>query len=232
MASFSEGRASLIRPSLEALATPLPNRESFEHAKPFQMPAIEAFSVTSPGCSETTNSLDGLLQERYQDGFKDGQKMAEQDADRARQQQCSRLGKSLSQRIDSLRVTFEQEFLQQEQSIAEGLIDLAQEIAARVIANHVNMDREAVLPVVRECLAMLPKPACSTQLKLHPEDIQLIQNRLSQELAQHEIELIADESIQVGGCQFSSTQFELVSTLQGRWRATLAAIGQNQSAST
>lgn len=228
MASFNEGVASLIRPSDDQLISGEVTNKSFRDAVPFQMRTIEAFSQTDAESSEPDFSLDALLQDRYQDGFRDGLKMAEDKALQATRQEALRLGKTLSQRFASLHESFEREFLRQEQAVAESLIDLALEIAAKVLAKQISVDRQTALPVVQECISLLPKPARSTMLRVNPDDLSWLQSSLATELRQHQIELLADESIQAGGCQLSNEQFEIQSSLSSRWRNTLAAIGHDE----
>ena len=228
MASFNEGLASLIRPTDDQPISAAVTHNTVSDAVPFRMRAIEAFSPADTESSESNFSLDALLQERYQDGFKDGLRMAEDKAHQSARQEAERLGKTLSQRVAALHESFEREFLQQEQAIAESLIDLALEIAAKVLANQISVNRQAAMPVVRECLALLPKPARSTLLRVNPDDLSWLRGGLATELKQHQIELLADESVQAGGCQFSNEQFEIQSSLPSRWRKTLAAIGHDE----
>ncbi len=230
MASFNEGMHSLLRP--DAAFRPQATAHSPDQVQPFQMRTLEAFASDSSNTSEHPESLDSLLQERYRDGFEEGQHAAELAFQRNRAEESQRLGKNLAQRVQGIGESFERELTRAEQAIAESLLDLALEVASSVVAQQVNIDRQAALAVVRECLALLPKPARAGQLRMNPEDLEFLRHSLVAELSAYDIELIADSSIQAGGCHLSNDHLTMDSTLAQRWRTAIAAIGRGEKPSS
>jgi flagellar assembly protein FliH len=230
MGSFNEGVHSLLRP--DATFRPPASADSLDQVQPFQMRTLEAFVSDSRNTSEHPESLDSLLQGRYRDGYEEGQHAAELALQRSRAEESQRLGKSLAQRVQGIGESFEREFTRAEQAIAESLLDLALEVASSVVALQVSIDRQAALAVVRQCLALLPKPAHAGQLRMNPEDLEFLRPALVADLSAYDIELIADGSIQAGGCHLSNDQLTMDSTLAQRWRAAIATIGRGEKPSS
>jgi flagellar assembly protein FliH len=225
MASFNEGRAGLIRPATDDGNRLIKRAERLRDALPFRLRTLEAFATDPSSAAVQPDSLDSILQQRYRDGFEEGQRIAEHRALQASDQESRRLGKTLGQRVQALTESFEREFCQQEEAIADSLTGLAIELAQQLVASHIKLDRHAALGLVRECLALLPRPARACRLAMNPADLEFLRASLVAELAAYEIELVADASIQAGGCHLTNDQMTLDSSLPSRWQNAISAIG-------
>ncbi len=225
MASFNEGLAGLIRPATDDANRSIDRAERLRDALPFQLRTLEAFATDPSSAAAQPDSLDSILQQRYRDGFEEGQRVAEHRALQASDQESRRLGKTLGQRVQALTESFEREFCQQEEAIADSLTGLAIELAQQLVASHISLDRHAALGIVRQCLTLLPRPARACRLTMNPDDLEFLRATLGAELAAYEIELVGDASIQAGGCHLANDQMSLDSSLPSRWQHAITAMG-------
>lgn len=83
-------------------------------------------------------------------------------------------------------------------AVEEALLALALEVARQVIRSDLRMRPESLLPLLREALEALPLRSANPSIRLHPEDLALVE-RLAPELAEEGVLLEADEELERGG---------------------------------
>jgi flagellar assembly protein FliH len=79
------------------------------------------------------------------------------------------------------------------------LVELALQIAKKVVAREVSIDREIALTLVKVSLGKLHNRAVA-EIHLNPEDYTYVKNHLDKLDYRGQIELIEDKSIGIGGC--------------------------------
>lgn len=229
MASFKEGLAAFARgPERAGVSTPIVAAAKVGKVHPFRMHSLEPFAMKPEHHDDAQEQQDGLdeqLERRFKEGFEAGRETALRAIDREQQDTWRRLGRSFAQRVEQLHEEFETGLLARDQRVAEGLLDLALELTAKLVARHVATDRDHALAVVQECLALMPAPARGLRLMLNPDDAQGLLE-VAPELRERDIEVIADASIEAGGCRLRNDQFEIDATLYTRWRRILACLGR------
>lgn len=114
-----------------------------------------------------------------------------------------------------------------ETDLAPRLLALAAEIARQVIQRELALDNNAVLAVVRDAFGQLIGGETGRQLLLHPSDVQLVRAHLGEELELGQWKIVEDTGIEAGGCRIATQQSDVDSTLDTRWKRTLAALGQD-----
>lgn len=114
-----------------------------------------------------------------------------------------------------------------DQQVAEGLLDVAVEIARQVLRQSLKLKPELLLPVVREAIAALPLHHGHPALFLHPEDAALVRQQLGEQLNHNGWRILEDGNLTRGGCRIESGASEVDATLETRWRRVLEAIGTN-----
>jgi flagellar assembly protein FliH len=112
-----------------------------------------------------------------------------------------------------------------DESVASEIIDLAVALARQVVRTHVTVNKEAILPVVRESLNSIVDMAQHPRLSMHPEDIDVVKRELSDELIEHCCRLAPDDQIARGGVRIEDATYELDATLATRWNRALASLG-------
>jgi flagellar assembly protein FliH len=165
----------------------------------------------------------------YTQGFAEGRRAADQRvADQAHR--LAGLIKRLGEPIRAL-----------ERPVEEAVVGLGLEIARQVIGAEVSQSREPLLRLVREAIAQVPIEMGAPKIILHPADLALLRE-LAPEIEGGGVELVADESIDAGGClvvadnangpikdkrwyqrnRDGSSQVDL--TLAARWRSVMLAL--------
>lgn len=112
-----------------------------------------------------------------------------------------------------------------DQNIADQLLDLGLEIAAQVLRGSLSVQRELLLPSIREALAELPLHHGTISLHLNPEDANALRSSLSEQLAHTGAHIISDSTISPGGCHIAAGNCEIDATIETRWKRVLEAIG-------
>ncbi len=115
-----------------------------------------------------------------------------------------------------------------EEQMGQSLITLALDIAAQVLRGELAEHPESMLHAVREVLHLNPAaPQGVMRLWVHPEDIELVRLHLADELKDANWRVLADESIERGGCRAESPYGDIDATLNTRWRRVAASLGRN-----
>lgn len=84
-------------------------------------------------------------------------------------------------------------------NVEEELVELAIQIAKKIVAREVTIDREVALTLVKVSLAKLHNRSIA-EVHLNPEDHEFVKNRLDQLNFRGKINLVEDKSIAIGGC--------------------------------
>jgi flagellar assembly protein FliH len=84
-------------------------------------------------------------------------------------------------------------------NIEHELVELAIQIAKKVVAREVTIDREIALTLVKVSLAKLHNRSVA-EIHLNPEDYSFVKNQLDKLDFRGKIDLVEDRSISVGGC--------------------------------
>jgi flagellar assembly protein FliH len=108
------------------------------------------------------------------------------------------------------------------------VLDLALDVARRVVAGELAVHPERILAVVKLALNQMAETAREARLLLNPEDAALIRPHLEQILDKDRLRLVEDARIVRGGCLIETNQGDLDATLQARWRQVVQVLGSNQ----
>lgn len=180
-----------------------------------------AFAETSdfdsaPGIAETESleSPDEILQSAREEAAQiiaqaeRDREMIEQAArEKAEQEASAIIENQIAERTGEIRTSFA-ETLQQLSVLREeisarvetDLVELALEIAKKIVGREVTVDREIALTLVKVSLKKLNSRAPFAQIHLSPEDYAFIDARREQIDFRGSLELIEDRSISPGGC--------------------------------
>lgn len=166
------------------------------------------------------------LTEGFQRGFEAG--AAHARAQYEAKEQAARA--AFGDRLASLIGDFEQRMQAIEREAADEVIALAIEIARQAVRATVTLRRETIVPIVQEALASIVEDSVRMHLRLNPADEALVRVELGTRLANMNCEIIADTTIEAGGCRIETPRATVDATMTTRWRRTLAALGQAPTA--
>lgn len=132
-----------------------------------------------------------------------------------------------AERLAALAASGAQSLEEGEAKAAEAVLDLALELARQMVRTELKVRREALLPVVREAMQLVPAGAPGPQLVLNPGDAELVRAHIGDEVTSGGFRIVEDHRIAPGGCRIVSPACEVDATLPTRWRRIVDALGRD-----
>ncbi|ECB2151349.1 flagellar assembly protein FliH [Salmonella enterica subsp. enterica serovar Typhimurium] len=111
--------------------------------------------------------------------------------------------------------------------IASRLMQMALEAARQVIGQTPAVDNSALIKQIQQLLQQEPLFSGKPQLRVHPDDLQRVEEMLGATLSLHGWRLRGDPTLHHGGCKVSADEGDLDSSVATRWQelCRLAAPG-------
>ena len=201
----------------------LPEPEVFESEANEQQQLYERIQQQARKESQAQGYSEG-----HQQGFTEGQKAGydagfQQGLADAQQQQAP-----LQARMQQLVTEFQHSLEALDSVIASRLMQLALEAARQVIGQATTVDGSALLRQIQQLLQQEPMFSGKPQLRVHPDDLQRIEQTLGPTLDLHGWRLLADSTLHPGGCKLSAEDGDLDASVATRWQelCRLAAPGE------
>jgi len=161
----------------------------------------------------------------YAEGFAQGQAQTALEWQRRMDEYIAQQGQEAAQRLQSVLQTLDASLIDMQQQMAQQVLELACDIARQVVRREVVGNPQAMLPVVREALAMLAAESRPATVRLHPDDWAALEKPLREEFASPRIDWQADAAVQPGDCLVESAGMVIDGTLDKRWSRAIAALG-------
>ena len=168
---------------------------------------------------------EALRQEGFAQGFEQGRAHATLEAQRQMADFLAQQGQSTGQQMARLFEQAQAQLAAAEQTLAQGVLEIACELARQVLRRELATDTSALQPVLREALGLLMADGKSTVVRLNPSDRDTLANGAPNELANLALTLVADPSITPGGCVIESAGTVVDATVQKRWLRAIATLG-------
>jgi flagellar assembly protein FliH len=149
------------------------------------------------------------LEQGYAQGLSEGREAAAVEL----QEQIARTLQPLLELCQN----FEQALGQMDQHIARQLTRVALDTARQLAGEALTAQPEQVISTVRAMLSSNPDLSGKPRLHLNPDDLQLVQDSLGEQLDVAGWVMHADPNILPGGCRVTSASGELDATRQTRW---------------
>ena len=194
---------------------PVENTVPDENAAHFSFPETEGLDGEIINASPVLNhsSIDDILQEAREEAAQivanaEAQSKAIEQAarDRARADVRTELKKESDAQVADLRgqlaATIAEISNLKDEITAQAetdMVELALEIAKKVVGREVSFDREIALTLVKVSLSRLQTHAAA-RVHLHPEDFAFVQSQRERLNYHGALEIIEDRSIDLGGC--------------------------------
>ncbi|RVT46954.1 flagellar assembly protein FliH [Rheinheimera sediminis] len=154
-------------------------------------------------------STDGLTQ-----GQAEGKKLGLEQASEEIEQKKQELAALLDQ--------LQQPLAQINQQVEQQLLQLCLAMAEAVIAVEVKTNPQVILKTLSDATSVLPMQAEQVLIKLHPEDIAVIEQHYSAEqLTQQQWQLRPDPSIERGGCLLETPLSSMDRSIKHRLQSSL-----------
>lgn len=171
----------------------------------------------------------GAREEGYAQGFEAGRTQGLQDGLQQLDAYIAGRGQEFARNFGQLFSTASEQIDQAQQVMAQGVLHLACEIARQVLRRELELNPNALQPVIREALGMLSADSKSALVRLHPADLEILQATVEQEFPGMALTLKGDPSISQGGCIVEVAGTLIDGTLERRWSRTVARLGLESS---
>lgn len=155
----------------------------------------------------------------YQQGLTEGR---EQGALEVQQQQ-----QPITEQYKHMITEFQQTLDGLDIVITSRLLQLALTAAKQILGQPAICDGSALLNQIQQLIQQEPMLTGKPQLRVHPNDFSLVEERLGSTLNLHGWRLLADGQLHPGGCKVSAEEGDLDASLATRWHelCRLAAPG-------
>ncbi|HEY2452017.1 MAG TPA: flagellar assembly protein FliH [Scandinavium sp.] len=155
----------------------------------------------------------------YQEGLAQG---LEQGLAQAQQQQIP-----LHARMQQLVSEFQHTLDALDSVIPSRLMQMALEAARQVIGQAPIVDNSALIKQIQALLQQEPLFSGKPQLRVHPDDLQRVEEMVGATLSLHGWRLRGDPTLHHGGCKISAEEGDLDASVATRWQelCRLAAPG-------
>ena len=161
----------------------------------------------------------------FEDGYAQGHAQATLDGQRLLNDYIANQGHDAAQHLLGLFQSAQTQLEQSQQTLAQGVLELACELARAVLHRELRSDTEALQPVLREALGQLVADSKVAAVRLHPSDADGLPEALARDFPNLQLSLLPDASIQPGGCLVESAGMVVDGTLQRRWHKAVASLG-------
>lgn len=167
-------------------------------------------------------------QEGYDQGLAQGRAEGAAQATHDVQAYLAGQGRDTAEQLAALVGQLQARLEEAEQRIADGVLQMACALARQVVRAELAADPNALQPVVREAVGMLLADGRTAVVRLHPEDLDVVEPSLREEFATLQLSWLADASVPPGGCLVESAGAVVDGSLEKRWQRAIANLGLNE----
>ncbi len=185
--------------------------------------------VVVPPAPEPPTVNEAELEEIREAARQEGYAAGEAEGKAAGEASWQEKNEQTAERLKQLLGNFQTALDKLEEGMAAQFLDLSLDIAAQVIRSALEVDRELLLPIVREAIASMPLHHGTLNLHLHPDDLEALREPLAAHPSTSALHLVADAEITAGGCLLKAGHSEVDASIETRWQKVLEAIGSDKA---
>lgn len=163
--------------------------------------------------------------EGYAAGYAQGHAQATLEGQRQISDYIANEGKQTAAQFAALFEHANAQLAASEGVMAQGVLELACELARQVLRHELSSNPNAALPVVREALGLLAVDNKAAVVRLHPLDLDVLDEVLRQEYPSLSLTLLPDAGVARGGCLVEAAGTVVDGTVEKRWLRALASLG-------
>ena len=173
--------------------------------------------------------VDAIRQQGYTQGYEKGFAQGHAQATLEGQKQIAEYirtqGEAAASRFANLFDSAQRQVQDAEQTIAQGVLELACEIARQVVRRELAVNPNAVQAVIRESLALLLTDGKTALVRMNPLDMEVFSEVLKTEFAHLTLTLVPDSSLGRGSCLAEAAGTVIDGTIERRWQRSVASLG-------
>lgn len=168
---------------------------------------------------------DAMRQEGYAQGFAQAQAQAVLETQHRIAEFTRNQGDEAAHRLAALFAATSLQLQQSEQAIAQGVLELACEVARQVLRQELSVNPNVLQPAVREALGLLLADSKSAVVRMNPLDMEVLEEPLRAEFSNLNLTLLADARVDRGGCLVESAGTVVDASVEKRWTRAVATLG-------
>lgn len=161
----------------------------------------------------------------FEEGFAQGHAQATLEGQKQIADYIRNEGQQAALQFAQLFKATQQQVSDAEQTIAQGILELACDIARQVIMRDLSINPNAVLPVIRESLAMVLSSGKIIAVRMNPADLEVLADDLKHEFSNLSLNLIPDTSLKRGGCLVEAAGSVIDGSVDRRWQRVVSSLG-------
>ena len=195
------------------------NEDGRENIKLFDLPLMEGMVVTESGAISnasipTARSLEAMHKEAYDEGFELGRGLGLEQGALEIQEKAEQLNQLLA--------ALAQPFEVLDDEVVDSIADLAILVAKLLVRRELKVDPGEIVAVVRDTMHHLPVAVRSPQIRMHPEDVEIVASALSIGEESRSWHLQPDPLITRGGCIVETESSRIDASVEARLAAIVA----------
>ncbi len=167
-----------------------------------------------PPPAASQQSINAILQqvrqaayeEGLQHGYRDGMAQADQQLAGERQQLLQVSGQ------------FQQALQMADTRVAESVLTVALELAKAMLKTTLQVQPQAIIPVVLDAIHYLPQVKQPARLIVHHDDARLLRQHLGEALSAQGWQVVEEANIERGGCLVETADNQIDATNAMRWK--------------
>lgn len=176
--------------------------------------AAEAAAPKAPTEAEWLERVQQARQGGYHDGYRDGLEALEA----AKRQYAQQVSQQVAQLVGAI----DAQIQSLEQRMAQAVVDTAVALARQVVRSEVSTRPELITEVAQQAIGAMVLSAQHLQLRLHPQDVALVEAGAGEALRSRHVQLQPDSSIEPGGCVLMSEVGQVDARIEQRWAQAAA----------
>ena len=157
----------------------------------------------------------------YQDGYRDGQVALEAFKEDFARQMAAQVG--------ALLANLDDQWNGLEEQMALAVTRTAVQLARQVVRHELSTRPEIVAKVAQEAVNAIVLSARHLRVRLHPDDHQHVIDGAGEALKARDARLVADATIEPGGCIVDSDLGQVDARIGTRWAAAAAVFGREDT---
>jgi flagellar assembly protein FliH len=195
----------------------------------WDLPAVAGKTVQGRRAGRTVSELEDVEQRAHKEAYAKGH-AAGLAAARAESQQALNQLKQQVATIERMLAAIAQPFKDLDAQVEEQLVQLAVTIARQLVRRELRMDPSQVVAIIRETVALLPAATRDVRVHLHPEDANVIREKLAAPSADRAWTIVEDPVMPRGGCRVTTDTAHIDARMETRIQSIMATIlGEQRS---
>jgi flagellar assembly protein FliH len=161
-----------------------------------------------------------IFEKAYQKGYAKGEREAKDHVMIVAQQELAELKRTMHH----LAAGFKAAMTHHAERTSEEMLSLALEISKAMVKAEIHVNREVVLPAIKQALSKLPSIHVPIKLIVHPEDEVLVAGYMKEGF-EGVCEVVSDPRLERGSCMLESETNSVDATNATRWNLICEGLG-------